>query len=556
MKSLLTPLCIFISIQAMFSQGSVGVGTATPNSSAILDVSSTTKGMLMPRMTTAQRDAIVSPTIGLQVLNLDDMCTDIYDGTYWIKNCGLKLIGHDTAASIWIQKASFPQLLDFAVGFSIGNKGYIGTGFTTVESRQFWEYDPVNNAWTQKADFGGTARSGAAGFSINNKGYIGTGYLFFSALRDFWEYDPTNNAWIQKADFGGPEIYAAVGFSIGGKGYIGSGRNQNFDYSNEFWEYNPANDTWVQKTNYPGEGTEGAVGFSIGSKGYLGTGNSSNEFWEFNPINNAWIQRANFEGEPRIEAVGFSLNGLGYIGTGQAGPTIVGDFWSYNPATNLWTQEANYGGEARVGAVGFAIGNIGYLGLGVDDLSLSDFWAYNLFPVAPIYEHTFDADNVARFDDGIWTREMENIFLSGSGNVGIGINNPSQKLVVNGNGVFTGTVTASCGVLACSDMRYKINVLPIEHALKNITLLQGITYDWDKEKFPEKEFNDRHQIGISAQELEKVYPEMVFTDSDGYKTVDYSRLTPVLIEGMKEQQRQIEELQQQVRKLIEMVSSD
>ena len=46
-------------------------------------------------------------------------------------------------------------------------------------TKDFWEYDPVGNTWTQKADFGGTARYAAVGFSIGNKGYIGTGHGWF-----------------------------------------------------------------------------------------------------------------------------------------------------------------------------------------------------------------------------------------------------------------------------------------------------------------------------------------------------------------------------------------
>ena len=45
-----------------------------------------------------------------------------------------------------------------------------------IVTNDFWEYDPSTNTWTQKADFGGTARNWAVGFSIGNKGYIGTGY--------------------------------------------------------------------------------------------------------------------------------------------------------------------------------------------------------------------------------------------------------------------------------------------------------------------------------------------------------------------------------------------
>ena len=89
----------------------------------------------------------------------------------------------------------------------------------------FWEYDPAANSWTQKADFGnpGDYREFAVGFSIGSKGYIGTGYVFGSDPMDFWEYDPATDTWTQKADFGGGPREFAVGFSIGSKGYIGTG---------------------------------------------------------------------------------------------------------------------------------------------------------------------------------------------------------------------------------------------------------------------------------------------------------------------------------------------
>lgn len=59
--------------------------------------------------------------------------------------------------------------------------------------------------WTQKADFGGIERVDAIGFSIGTKGYIGTGRNSNTAAEyvDFWEYDPSTNTWTQKADFGG-----------------------------------------------------------------------------------------------------------------------------------------------------------------------------------------------------------------------------------------------------------------------------------------------------------------------------------------------------------------
>ena len=115
-----------------------------------------------------------------------------------------------------------------------------------------------------------------------------------------------------------------------------------------------------------------------------------------------------------------------------------------------------------------------------------------------------------------------------------------------GNSVFTGTVTASCGVLSCSDIRYKKNIVPVKGALSKIKLLEAVNYYWKKDDFPEKHFTDEKQIGLIAQELEKIYPELVQTDANGYKTVDYSHITPILIEAIKEQQVIIEELKNNV----------
>ena len=137
--------------------------------------------------------------------------------------------------------------------------------------------------WTKKTDFGGTARQLAVGFSIGTKGYIGTGSNSSGYVKDFWEYDPATNAWTQKADFGGTERESAVGFSIGSKGYIGTGYDGN--YREDFWEYNPATNAWTQKTDFGGEARSAAVGFSIGSKGYIGTGDDGGSFkkifWEY-----------------------------------------------------------------------------------------------------------------------------------------------------------------------------------------------------------------------------------------------------------------------------------
>ena len=56
-------------------------------------------------------------------------------------------------------------------------------------------------------------------------------------------------------------------------------------------------------------------------------------------------------------------------------------------------------------------------------------------------------------------------------------------------------------------------------------------------------FSKDEQIGFIAQEIEKIYPQVVLTDKNGYKSIDYSKLTPILVEAIKEQQKIIQELQ-------------
>jgi hypothetical protein len=69
----------------------VGMGTPNPKPDAVLDLNSSTKGFLPPRMTTVQRDAILSPATGLFVYNTDKNCLEWYNGTLWYSSCGTQL---------------------------------------------------------------------------------------------------------------------------------------------------------------------------------------------------------------------------------------------------------------------------------------------------------------------------------------------------------------------------------------------------------------------------------------------------------------------------------
>lgn len=165
-------------------------------------------------------------------------------------------------------------------------------------------------------------------------------------------------------------------------------------------------------------------------------------------------------------------------------------------------------------------------------------------------------------DEGAGTAAL--FIEDATGNIGIGCTSPQYTLHVIGDIASSATVRSTNAVVtgaitACSDFRYKKEITPLNNALQNVMKLSGVSYRWRTSEFPHKNFTDSLQIGVIAQEVEKIYPHLVFTDTDGYKSVDYSKFTPILLEAIKEQQRMIEEqkieLQNQKKMLIEFQAS-
>ncbi|MES2591131.1 MAG: hypothetical protein V4608_04545 [Bacteroidota bacterium] len=264
----------------------------------------------------------------------------------------------DPVEKVWTQKSVFPGLPRIAgVGFSIGSKGYVGTGQASngvgPESiyKDFWEYDPVLNQWSRKEDFIGLNRQYAFGFSIGNKGYIGGGNTsLLGNVKDFYEYDPANGQWVKKDSF--PEFRnGAASFAIGNKAYVGTGGIGSL-YFSDFYEFDPNDaskgfDTnnnplgkWSQKAQFPGSVRGFGVGFSLGNYGYMGLGAKTggtdvyyNDFWKYTPDSGP----GHWDSLPPLDrargfGVGFSIANKGYIGIGNKGiaPTDqFKDFWVY-----------------------------------------------------------------------------------------------------------------------------------------------------------------------------------------------------------------------------------
>jgi hypothetical protein len=133
----------------------------------------------------------------------------------------------------------------------------------------------------------------------------------------------------------------------------------------------------------------------------------------------------------------------------------------------------------------------------------------------------------------------------------------------NGSAYFSGDVVAYS-----SDKRLKENVIPIGDSLNKIKQISGVYFDW-KDKVEGTDFvpAQKHDVGVIAQDVQKILPEVVTlapfdTDSYGksksgenYLTVKYDKLVPLLIEAIKDQQTQIESQKSQNEELIKRIET-
>jgi hypothetical protein len=138
----------------------------------------------------------------------------------------------------------------------------------------------------------------------------------------------------------------------------------------------------------------------------------------------------------------------------------------------------------------------------------------------------------------IGTSGTERMRIDTSGNVGIGTASPSYLLDVNG----TARVTT---LIETSALKYKTNIQPLEPQLSKVTQLEPVTFDWiDKP-------NPKTNIGLIADEVEKLYPEFVSKTEDGeIEGIEYSKLTTVLIQSIKELKEIVDKQQEQINTLL------
>jgi N-acetylneuraminic acid mutarotase len=311
-------------------------------------------------------------------------------------------------AGLWVSRAPFSGIAFGAgASFTVNNVAYVGTGFNPLTPTQrlttLFKYTPASipgttngfdsalGSWTQLQAFPGQPRSNAVGFNIGNTGYIGSGLANdgFTALADFYAYDAAANTWsaIDSIHTGSKSYprFGAVAFGFDTTAYVLTGTNS-LNYFGDVWRYSTTANTWIQQPNFPGNPRSGAVSFVYKNEGYIVTGytpsslwsigNLAYDFWKFIPRSDddttQWnrlkdiynTNSASFDNGYtniiRNNGSGFLVLGQpdgdkAYITLGSNNGTDITSTWEYDFNSDLWTAKSSFQGTPRSGAVSFTL---------------------------------------------------------------------------------------------------------------------------------------------------------------------------------------------------------
>jgi N-acetylneuraminic acid mutarotase len=207
----------------------------------------------------------------------------------------------------------------------VGGKGYIVGGSSaavTIGYNDLWEYDPSLDVWTQKQSFSGGISDCGVAFSIGSKGYYGTGRGVYGGMYNtIMEYNPQTDAWSYIPPLPGVPRMGALSFVLNGKAYVGYGSNNSGVQQTDFYEFDPSTNNWTLKS--VGNFTVRATGaFTLGNQAYIVTGainsnQGTNDVWSYDPVSNSWTQQNSAPFSSRLGAYGFSILNKGYVAFGD-----------------------------------------------------------------------------------------------------------------------------------------------------------------------------------------------------------------------------------------------
>ena len=248
-----------------------------------------------------------------------------------------------------------------------------------------------------------------------------------------------------------------------------------------------------------------------------------------------------------------SPNGIGKVGIGTTVPTAFVDIQGANV---LSFGGSNTGSLGTIFLAGTDEYNSGTAGAGIyfrGKFNSAGATRTTFGAISGIKENNTDGDFSGALtffarsgsNTGIIHERMR---IGSSGNVGIGTTNPTARLHVSGSTIITGSLNVSANITCLSltetsTEAVKYNILPLPSQLDNVLKLKPVSFNYKA--------NDKHSIGLIAEEVAKIYPE--FT-SDNNDSISYGKITSVLIQSIKElktiidnQQKQIEDLSNKLK---------
>lgn len=164
---------------------------------------------------------------------------------------------------------------------------------------------------------------------------------------------------------------------------------------------------------------------------------------------------------------------------------------------------------------------------------------------------------------GLGTTSRMMIDHNGRVGINLGGNDPVDQLDVMGD-IRVGTGTTGCvrdrdgtqiaGTGCSSDARFKRDIVSFEPMLGKIAALRPVHYFWRANEFPSRAFGQRQSYGLVAQEVEDVLPELVTTDAEGYKAVNYSKLPLIALQAIKELKSENDTLKEQLGGVLQRLA--
>jgi Flp pilus assembly pilin Flp len=389
-----TLLCAATSIQAQ-----VGIGTTTPDSSSILDLTSTSKGLLPPRMTSTQRDAIASPVAGLMIWCTESLELQVYNGTRWINSTGSGpsciLLGSDIDGEAAADNSGWSvSLSSDGSTVAIGAYSNDGNGSSSGHVRI---YKNISGTWTQVgSDIDGEAAGDLSGISVSLSSDGSTVAIGASSndgngtsAGHVRVYKNISGTWTQVgSDIDGEATYDYSGYAVslssdGSTVAIGAYSNDgNGSSSGHVRIYKNISGTWTQVgSDIDGEAANDNSGYAvslssdgstvaIGAYGNDGNGTDAGHVRIYKNISGTWTQvGVDIDGEAAGDNSGRSVSlssdgstvAIGANGNDGNG-TNTGHIRIYKNISGTWTQV----GSDIDGGTGYSIGGLGSVSLNSD----------------------------------------------------------------------------------------------------------------------------------------------------------------------------------------------